>query len=317
MNASGSSLPTNSAAGYSRRACSSHSSTFSLVYALEPSRAPARSSPALLAGQLKPPCRACSRDSPLRRRERPRAVRADDELVHQPQPTERAQRLSNVRPPRRLRLGVHRQHTQGEHEDILTPLPLPWLVVGHLAALQRLARLVHSSPMPLRAAAAVLERLVAPVDRCADGGVGGEGHEATDVGPAPWSQQPGPTLEPGHVARGEPATVAVLHRHRDVPALPPPLRRTCTARSLRNGADTPLPRPSGRSSLAEATRHCSRAGTCWPRSASQHSNPPYVLVSGCAAPDNLPRRRRSLSQQYVSREGIRRKSRDVTSSSLD
>ena len=119
---------------------------------------------------------------------------------------ERAQRLPEVCAARRLGLGVHGQHPQGEHEDILTPLPLQWLmIVGHPAALQRLARLIHRSPMPLLAAAAALEHLVATVDRCADGGVRREGDEATDVALAP--------LEPRHVARGEPAAVPALRRH--------------------------------------------------------------------------------------------------------
>ena len=48
-------MPTKSAAGYSRRACSSHSSTFSLVYAFAPSRAEARS--------VRSPCRASSPDN--------------------------------------------------------------------------------------------------------------------------------------------------------------------------------------------------------------------------------------------------------------
>ena len=109
---------------------------------------------------------------------------------------------------RRFRLGVYGEHTQGEHEDALAPLPLPRLFVGHPAALQRLARLVDRRPMPLLAASAALERLVAAVDRCANGGVGRKGHEAS-----------GAALEPRHVATRKPAAVPVLRSHRDVPAL--------------------------------------------------------------------------------------------------
>ena len=109
---------------------------------------------------------------------------------------------------RGFRLGVYGEHTQGEHEDALAPLPLPRLFVGHPAALQRLARLVDRRPMPLLAASAALERLVAAVDRCANGGVGRKGHEAS-----------GAALEPRHVATRKPAAVPVLRSHRDVPAL--------------------------------------------------------------------------------------------------